>query len=205
MNYDKSAITFIPSASAGTVNAIQNIFSIAVVKGHDLYLGLPTFSLKSKHIQFAGLRERVIKKINGWAGKLFSAGGKETLIKSVLQAITAYDMSCFKLPFSLCNELGQLCANFWWKSKSNSGGLHWARWRKLCKPKQFGGMGFRSLCEFNKALLAKQVWRIIRDPTSLLTQVLKSRYFKNVDILEAQLGSNPSYILAIYFVEQRSY
>lgn len=26
-----------------------------------------------------------------------------------------------------------------------------------------------------------------------MTQVLKSRYFKNVDILEAKLGSNPSY------------
>lgn len=60
MNYDKSAITFSPSASAGTVNAIQNIFSIAVVKGHDLYLGLPTFSLRSKRIQFTGLKERLI-------------------------------------------------------------------------------------------------------------------------------------------------
>lgn len=53
MNYDKSALTFSPSATPHTVNAIQHIFSIDVVKGHDLYLGLPTFSLRSKRIQFA--------------------------------------------------------------------------------------------------------------------------------------------------------
>lgn len=65
----------------------------------------------------------------------------------------------------------------WWNSKSTSGGMHWARWRRLGKPKQLGGFGFRSLCEFNRALLAKQVWRIIRDPTSLLTQVRSLKIF----------------------------
>lgn len=72
--------------------------------------------------------------------------------------------------------------------------MHWTRWRNLCKPKQLGGMGFQSLSDFNRALLAKQVWRIIRDPTSLLAKVLKARYFKHTDIMEAELGSNPSYI-----------
>lgn len=50
MNYDKSGLTCSPSASSGFINEIQNIFSVAVVNGHDLYLGLPTFTLRSKHI-----------------------------------------------------------------------------------------------------------------------------------------------------------
>ncbi|XP_075504621.1 uncharacterized protein LOC142542059 [Primulina tabacum] len=167
---------------------------IAVVKGHELYLGLPTFSLRSKRIQFAGLRERLLKKINGWSSKLFSAGGKETLIKSVLQAIPSYAMSCFKLPVSLCLELEQCCSKFWWKSNSSGEGMHWIKWRNLCKPKQYRGMGFRSLLDFNRALLAKQVWRIICDPASLMAKILKARYFRHGDILTAQLGSKPSYI-----------
>ncbi|XP_073042054.1 uncharacterized protein [Primulina eburnea] len=194
VNYEKSALTFSPSASSITIDAIQRIFFISVVKGHELYLGLPTFSLRSKRIQFAGLRERLLKKINGWASKFFSAGGKETLIKSVLQAIPSYAMSCFKLPISLCNELEQCCSNFWWNSKSSGGSLHWVRWRNMCRPKQFGGMGFRSLLAFNRALLAKQVWRIINYPSSLMAQVLKARYFKYDDIMTAQLGSKPSYV-----------
>lgn len=55
-------------------------------------------------------------------------------------------------------------------------------------------MGFRSLLAFNKSLLAKQIWRVIQPPNSLLARVLKSKYFKNSDIMQAVLGANPSYV-----------
>lgn len=61
-------------------------------------------------------------------------------------------------------------------------------------PKCIGGMGFRDLVAFNKALLAKHVWRIIYNPHSLMAQILKCKYFKNVDIMEAGVGSKPSYV-----------
>ncbi|XP_073129001.1 uncharacterized protein [Henckelia pumila] len=175
VNFDKFAITFCPSSS------------LAVI-------GLPTFSIKSKQIQFASLRDRVFKRINGWTSKLFSAGGKEILIKSVLQAIPSYAMSCFKISFSLYKDIERLCAKFWWKSSKDSNGMHWASWDKLCLPKQSGGLGFRSMIEFNKALLAKQVWRIIQYPDSLMARLLKSKYFKHGDILDAPRGSNSSFI-----------
>jgi hypothetical protein len=41
-------------------------------------------------------------------------GGKEVLIKSVLQAIPTYVMSVFKLPAGLCEEYMQLIRKFWW-------------------------------------------------------------------------------------------
>lgn len=42
-------------------------------------------------------------------------------------------------------------------------------------------------------MLAKQSWRIIRYPDSLLARVLKGRYFKTGNFLKAGLGSNPSF------------
>lgn len=68
------------------------------------------------------------------------------------------------------------------------------KWAGLCKPKCFGGLGFREMVAFNKALLANQVWRILQKPHSLMAQILKDRYFKNLDIMEADLGSNPSFV-----------
>lgn len=46
-------------------------------------------------------------------------------------------------------------------------------------------MGFRDLTHFNKALLAKQVWRIIENPKSLVSRLLKACYFKHTDIMDA--------------------
>ncbi|KAK9988307.1 hypothetical protein SO802_028546 [Lithocarpus litseifolius] len=54
-------------------------------------------------------------------------------------------------------------------------------------------MGFRNLQAFNLALLAKQGWRILSNPNSLLAKVYKAKYFPYDDILNAKLGSNPSY------------
>lgn len=50
------------------------------------------------------------------------------------------------------------------------------------------------LTSFNCALLAKQVWRIIHDPNSLMAKVLKGWYFKHSDIMKADLGNNPSFV-----------
>ncbi|XP_073041813.1 uncharacterized protein [Primulina eburnea] len=62
------------------------------------------------------------------------------------------------------------------------------------RPKIQGGMGFRRMEDFNWALIAKQVWRLVRFSYSLASRLLKGLYFKHGDVLEAGLGSNPSYI-----------
>ena len=57
-----------------------------------------------------------------------------------------------------------------------------------------GGMGFRDFSSFNQALLAKQGWMIQQCPNSLVARVLQAKYFQSKKILDAKLGSNPSYI-----------
>lgn len=64
----------------------------------------------------------------------------------------------------------------------------------LCKPKCMGGLGFRQLETFNQDLLAKQIWRIISEPDSLVARVLKGRYFRHQHIMDAEMGSNHSSI-----------
>lgn len=49
-----------------------------------------------------------------------------------------------------------------------------------------GGMGFRNLKDFNTALLAKQCWRLIHEPDSLLARMLKDWYFPHVSFLDAK-------------------
>jgi len=43
----------------------------------------------------------------------------------------------------------------------------------LCHHKKQGGMGFKDLRVFNEALLAKQGWRLLTHPNSLVAPCLK--------------------------------
>ena len=56
-----------------------------------------------------------------------------------------------------------------------------------------GGMGFRDLVNFNKALLAKQIWRLWKFPESLIAKIIKAKYYPESSVLEASCGKKPSF------------
>ncbi|XP_060969523.1 uncharacterized protein LOC133036797 [Cannabis sativa] len=85
-------------------------------------------------------------------------------------------------------------ANFWWGAKDGERKLHWKYWRSLCNSKSIGGLGFRSLKPFNKAMLAKQAWRIQTNQSSFLATLFKAKYFPRSTFLESSLGHSPSYV-----------
>lgn len=122
-----------------------------------------------------------------------SNAGKEVLLKAVIQSIPTYVMSCFELPKQLCWDIHQCMARFWWGTKSNEKKIHWMAWEKLCSPKAEGGLGFRNLNTFNQALLAKQGWRLLKYPNSVVARVLKAKYFPNTSFMEASSPSGMSY------------
>ncbi|XP_075521554.1 uncharacterized protein LOC142554762 [Primulina tabacum] len=194
INFEKSSLSFSPNTDPVTADQIKRVLYISTTQGQDIYLGLPTFSLRSKKLQFRYLIETIVKRLRGWGNKTFSAGGKETLIKSVLQSIPTYAMSCFHIPKAINEAIERECANFWWGMEEGRRRMHWKNWHTLCVPKCMGGMGFRNLEAFNRAFLAKQVWRIAINPDSLVALVFKARYFKHHDIMDAPIGNNPSFI-----------
>lgn len=49
------------------------------------------------------------------------------------------------------------------------------------------------MAKVNISLLAKQGWRILTNPSSLVSQVLKAKYFPETNFLNSRLGNNCSY------------
>jgi hypothetical protein len=159
----------------------------------DKYLGVPSFVGRSRNEAFKYILENVSQRLENWKVKFLSQAGKEVLLKAVIQAILTYSMGVFQLPISLCKELNQMIQTFWWSHMSNNFKIHWMSWTKMGRSKSIGGLGFRDLVVFNKALLAKQGWRIMQDLTSMAAQILKAKYFPNCTFLVAPLGSKPSF------------
>ncbi|KAL5543298.1 hypothetical protein UlMin_011008 [Ulmus minor] len=194
VNLSKSAVCFGPNTPESDAAQMVALLGVPKVSCHEKYLGLPCFSGKNKQGLFSSIRDRVWNKLCGWKSKLLSAGGREVLSKAIIQAIPTYAMNLFKLPSSLIKELHRLSAQFWWGGEHGKRKMHWCTWEKLCCHKADGGMGFRDLSLFNKAILAKQAWRIHSQPTSLVARVLQGFYFHRSSFLQVKVNSSSSFI-----------
>lgn len=75
----------------------------------------------------------------------------------------------------------------------DSKGIKWMSWSRFCDVKEGGGLSFRILREFNMAMLAKQAWRLMNNLNSLVTPIMKAKYYASSDFLNATMGNNSSY------------
>ncbi|GMJ04391.1 hypothetical protein HRI_004108300 [Hibiscus trionum] len=145
VNFDKSGIFFSANCIEDNQNDIRRILRITSNLCPEKYLGLPTMVGQNKKKAFMTLRDRFIACISSWSPRSLSQGGKEVYIKSILQAILTYTMSCFLLPKTFCNELESIMARFWWQNIKHKQGIHWCLWSGLCQLKEDGGLGFRDM------------------------------------------------------------
>lgn len=193
INYEKSKVSFSRVVSTEQQQSLMNILNMRQVDRHGKYLGIPSVAGRSKKAVFGALMGRVWKKLQGWKEKLLSRAGKEVLLKSVIQAIPTYLMGVYKFPSTIIHEIESAMARFFWGQKGMQRKVHWKSWEAMCNPKCIGGMGFKDLAIFNDALLGRQAWRLVHKEGSLLSKVMKAKYYPNCSFLDAYLGYAGSY------------
>ncbi|CAL1383881.1 unnamed protein product [Linum trigynum] len=196
VNINKSSIFFSANVPVDEKASIIAHLGFASLNCHSKYLGVPTEWGNSKKETFSFLIQRMEKMGEAWKSLLLSHGGKEILLKAVIQAIPSYIMYLFHLPVNLNKKMDYLLTNFFWSGSMQKSSLHWCRKEVLCAPKFEGGLGFRSFKDFNMALLAKQAWRLLSSPDSLWSCLLKGLYFSRGDFMNAKKGSRSSWIWA---------
>jgi hypothetical protein len=157
------------------------------------YLGMPTQIGHSKQAIFNFIMEKVRGKLKGSKEKHLSFAGRAVLISAVVQALPTYIMSCFMLPKSMYDQIEKNICRFWWGGNDGHHKIHWKSRKDLFQSKFKGRLGFRDVFLFNKAMLAKQVWRLHNDPNSLVSQCLKAKYYPNTDLFHSLQGRQSSY------------
>lgn len=193
INYAKSSIIFGAKVPQNLREDMQRMLGIEKEGGEGTYLGLPEYFSSSKGKLLGFIHDKMQGRLCGGGAKILSQGGKEIILKSVGMALPVFAMSCFKLPKDLCVKLSSIMIEFWWGGSAEKRKIAWVAWKNQCKSKELGGMGFKDIEWFNQALLCKQARRIWFNPQSLLARVMKSRYFRNGDFLDCNIGTRPSY------------
>ena len=59
--------------------------------------------------------------------------------------------------------------------------------------KSKGGLGFRDIICFNKALLANQSWKIMQNPESLVAKVMAAKYCHRGSFMTTSIENKPFY------------
>ena len=85
-------------------------------------------------------------------------------------------MSLFKLTSVVTEKLVRIQRNFLWGWGSDGRKIAWAFWKKVCEPRDYGGLGIIDLRLFNLALLGKWIWRLGTDKGGMWKEILASKY-----------------------------
>ncbi|XP_021847973.2 uncharacterized protein [Spinacia oleracea] len=193
INYQKSFVNFSPNTPQDYCDFLAASLRLGQRSSLGPYLGVPVDMGRSKCDAFYGLVDCIARRIANFASLRMSSAAKLVVINSVLVASITHVLAVFKIPKSICERIDQLCLQFWWRSSADSRGISMLPASILHLPKGMGGLGIRSIQDFNQALLAKNAWRIVHNPQLLLSRLFRVRY-PNLSLAGSRAsGSRPSW------------
>ncbi|GJV56857.1 RNA-directed DNA polymerase, eukaryota, reverse transcriptase zinc-binding domain protein [Tanacetum coccineum] len=124
------------------------------------YLGVPLITKSLTFTDCKCLIDKVKEKVSNWKNKLLSYAGRLQLITSILSSMQVYRASVFILPKSVIKEINKLLKGFLWCQGELSKGKAKVTWKQICRPKDEGDMGIKSLEVWNEVLMTKHLWNV---------------------------------------------
>ena len=103
INKENTTLFFGNSVPVEVKNSIKDLLSVLDIKEYEKYLKMPAVVGKNKTTSLNFIKERVWEKLQGWKEKILTQAGKEVLLKAIVQAISTFAMSYFKLSDDLHN------------------------------------------------------------------------------------------------------
>ncbi|KAJ9536529.1 hypothetical protein OSB04_un000281 [Centaurea solstitialis] len=159
------------------------------------YLGVPLSPVALKTADYGVLVTKVKGRIQNWKSKFLSFGGRKQLICSVLQSLQLYWMAIFLLPSGVVHEIESLFRDFLWAQGDSSKGRCKVAWAMVCRPKECGGLGFRRLATWNRALVVKNIWSLVTNRDCLWVSWIRNHALRNMGLWTARKNTRWSWVL----------
>ena len=191
ISIEKSTIYMAGVAEEEKRNILSN-FPLAQGTLPVRYLGLPLMTKGMRSHDYMPLVERIRGRISSWTCRYLSYAGRLQLIKAVLMSMVNFWAAVFRLPSRCMKEVEQICAAFLWTGPELRSTGAKISWTEICKLKNEGGLGIRSLKEVNQIFGLKLIWRMLSGESLwgkwLKENLLKGRSFWEIK-MNTQAGS----------------
>lgn len=136
------------------IHRIAHIFGCPLGAFPIKYLGIPLHYDKLKREDMQPLIDKIIKRIEGWKGKLLSQAATVVLIKTCLASILVYLLSFIKFTMWAIKIISSHMANYLWNDIDDHHRWHLVNWESISMCKNLGGLGIPDLRDLNLRLLA---------------------------------------------------
>ena len=176
-------------AGASTVSHATH-FPFEVGKLPVRYLGLLLVTKRLSRTDYTPLIEQIRARIESWTARFLSYAGRLNLISSVLWSVCNFWMAAYRLPRECIREVEKICSAFLWSGTSSNSHKAKISWENVCRPKQEGGLGLRSLKEGNDVCCLKLIWRIVSHGNSLWVQWAQKYLLKNASLWSLHSNNN---------------
>ncbi|KAJ6836362.1 uncharacterized protein M6B38_328180 [Iris pallida] len=182
LNREKSRVYF----SSRCTQQEERAYALGVDRGElpVKYLGVPLTVNYAREQDCHSLVDFVQRRVEGWQAAGLSFGGRIELVRSVIAGITMFWFQSIQIPSATIRKVEALCADFIWR-----GGMHAISWDQLCRPREEGGVGLRSLHTVRKAACVKMAWRFIKGG-SLWADWMASRYLRRTNFWACRIDNN---------------
>ncbi|KAL2943893.1 LINE-1 retrotransposable element ORF2 protein [Bienertia sinuspersici] len=181
------------------VNQVLNESGFKKGKMPFKYLGVPICSKRVNASQCEVLIEKMTTRIRTWSSRHISFAGRSQLINSVLMSIQQYWAQVFILPTSVLQSIEQICRSYLWSGHWCSNRPGYIAWENVCRPKKEGGLGFKSMQQWNLANMVDMcgLWsksRTVYGLNGSIQSILRDRSGGTIDHPQMLAGIGKKYV-----------
>ncbi|CAK8530707.1 unnamed protein product [Lathyrus sativus] len=103
-------------------------------------------------------------------------GGRVSLINSVLFNLSIHHLAFYKDPKKVVKDFITIQHRYLWAGNSKNRFVSWISWKLVCKPKEFRCLGIKHVGRFNRAILAKWLWKFHSGGNEIWRKTLTNKY-----------------------------
>nr|GEV98145.1 putative RNA-directed DNA polymerase, eukaryota, reverse transcriptase zinc-binding domain protein [Tanacetum cinerariifolium] len=201
INVQKSSLSGI-GVLPSTVHNMATMFGCSASNLPFSYLGVKMGANMKRTSSWDAVINKVTTKLSSWKAKTLSAGGRLTLVKSMLGAIPTYYMSLFKVPMGVLNRLESLQNSFFLGADIGDKKITWVAWLRFWIDKWYGEIPFKD--KFNRCFnleLQKDVSVAVKFQGSDFASSFRRRPRSGVE--ESQLSDLTSFVSSVALSNSR--